>query len=84
MEPLNQFDLTQPGRPMPTEAERAAHRQAARHQARFDGYEQLTELCRIGEVAMATHLAERHSGWGYEIVDGTVMERLPPDETRVL
>jgi DNA-binding GntR family transcriptional regulator len=84
MEPLKQFDVTQAGRPMLTRAEREARRQSARHQARHDGYEQLTELCRIGEVDMAARLAERHSDWGYEIVDGTVMERLPPDKTRVL
>lgn len=84
MEPLTHVDLTPTGRQMLTAAEREAHRHAARQQARRDGYEQLTELCRLGEAAMATQLAERHGDWGYEIVDGTVRERRQHDETWVL
>ncbi|MDB9494427.1 hypothetical protein PN441_19455 [Spirulina major CS-329] len=84
MESLTHLDLTNLGRLPLTPDERAAQHHHRQRQAKADGYAQLIELCRLGEVAMATHLAEQHPGWGYEIVDGTVMERLPPDATRVL
>ncbi|MEM9540175.1 MAG: hypothetical protein AAGA60_11830 [Cyanobacteria bacterium P01_E01_bin.42] len=49
-------------------------------QERQAGYAELTELCRLGEIAAAKHLASRNSRWGYEIIDGVVFEKL--DEER--
>lgn len=43
---------------------------------RDEGYQMLVELCDLGEFDMAQQLANRNSKWGYEIVDGIVMETI--------
>jgi hypothetical protein len=43
---------------------------------RDEGYQMLVELCDLGEYDMAQQLANRNFNWGYEIVDGIVMERI--------
>lgn len=43
---------------------------------RDEGYQMLVELCNMGEYDMAEQLANRNSNWGYEILDGIVMERI--------
>lgn len=45
-----------------------------------EGYEQLAELCRLGEYDAARHLANRNPSWGYEIVDREVMERMDEED----
>lgn len=55
--------------------EREKRRRAKIQQDKEEGYQQLEELCHFGEYDAAKHLANRNSRWGYEIVDGMVMER---------
>lgn len=55
--------------------ERGNLHQTKRQQQKEDGYQQLAELCRLGEYDTAKQLANRHPSWGYQIVDGVVMER---------
>jgi DNA-binding FadR family transcriptional regulator len=55
--------------------EREKQRQAKIQQQKDDGYQQLAELCRLGEYDAAKQLANRHPSWGYEVVDGVVRER---------
>jgi hypothetical protein len=62
-------------RPPCSDAEREKHRRDKLHGQKEAGYQQLAELCRIGEYEAAKQLANRHPSWGYEIVDGEVSER---------
>lgn len=73
MEPLRFVDPTQRGRPKLTEGERDRLRQVMQAQAQLEGYDQLTELCRIGEPEMANRLAMQHPEWGYAIQFGVVV-----------
>ncbi|MEG4067457.1 hypothetical protein QUA42_08880 [Microcoleus sp. Pol11C2] len=59
----------------PSEEERERRRQERLQRERYEGYQKLVELCYLGEYDMAQQLANRHFNWGYEIVDGSVMER---------
>ncbi|MEA5417925.1 hypothetical protein VB712_01735 [Spirulina sp. CCNP1310] len=72
MEPVMFVDPTQSGRRKLTEGERDRLRQGIQAQAQLEGYDQLTELCRIGEPEMASRLAAQHPEWGYEIQFGVV------------
>jgi hypothetical protein len=63
-------------RPNPSEQERKKLRRERWQREREEAYEMLVELCYLGEYDMAQHLANRHFNWGYEIVDGIVMERI--------
>jgi len=56
-----------------TDQERDRLRQAMQAQAQLEGYDQLTELCRIGEPEMAHRLAAQHPEWGYSIEFGVVV-----------
>ncbi|MEG4629723.1 hypothetical protein QUB56_08890 [Microcoleus sp. AR_TQ3_B6] len=63
-------------RPTPSEQEREKLRRERLQRERDEAYQMLVELCYLGEYDMAQHLANRHFNWGYEIVDGIVMERI--------
>lgn len=63
-------------RPNPSEQERKKLRRERLQRERDEGYQKLVELCNLGEYGMAEQLANRHFNWGYEIVEGTVMERI--------
>jgi hypothetical protein len=63
-------------RPNPSEQERKKLRRERWQREREEAYQMLVELCYLGEYDMAQHLANRHFNWGYEIVDGIVMERI--------
>ena len=63
-------------RPSLSEKERKKLRRERWQREREEGYQKLVELCYFGEYDMAQHLANRHFNWGYEIVDGIVMERI--------
>ncbi|MEG4202234.1 hypothetical protein [Microcoleus sp. Pol12A5] len=64
-------------RPNPSEEERENLREERLQRERDQAYQMLVELCNLGEYAMAEQLANRHYfNWGYEIVDGIVMERI--------
>lgn len=75
MQRLPHIDPLQPGRPEPQASQRQAWRRAQQQRDRLAGYGQLTELCRLGEVPLAQQLARQHPGWGYQIVDGIVVEQ---------
>ena len=62
-------------RQSPSDAERERLRQERLEREKSLGFQQLIELCSLGEYGMAKELAARHSSWGYEIVDGVVMEQ---------
>jgi hypothetical protein len=63
-------------RPNPSEEEREKLLRSRLQRARDEGYQNLVELCNLGEYDMAEQLADRNYNWGYEIVDGIVMERI--------
>lgn len=63
-------------RPNPSAQTRENLRRSRLQRERDAGYQKLVELCDFGEYDMAEHLANRNSNWGYEIVDGIVMERI--------
>ena len=64
------------GRPNLSEQERKKLRRERWQREREEGYQKLVELCNLGEYDMAKHLANRHFKWGYEIVEGFVIERI--------
>lgn len=76
MKKLFQINLTQSNRTQLSPTERKQQIQANLEQEKQRGYTQLTELCRLGEIDAAKHLASRNSRWGYEIIDGVVFEKL--------
>ena len=61
-------------RPNPSEKERKKLRRERWQRERDEGYQKLVELCNLGEYDMAKQLVNRNYNWGYEIVDGVVME----------
>ena len=63
-------------RPNPDEETRENLLRERLQRERDAGYQMLVELCDLGEFDMAQQLASRNSNWGYEIVDGIVMEKL--------
>ncbi len=60
----------------PSNPERAKQRQERLDREKCLGFQQLIELCCLGEYNMAKQIAARHSSWGYEIVDGVVVDRV--------
>ncbi|WP_293154010.1 MULTISPECIES: hypothetical protein [unclassified Microcoleus] len=63
-------------RQSPSTSEREKLRQQRLQHDKYLGFQQLTELCTLREYHMAKQLAARHSSWGYEIVDGVVVEQM--------
>jgi hypothetical protein len=63
-------------RPNPSDEERKKLRRERLQREREEGSQKLVELCNLGEYDMAKQLANRNYNWGYEIVDGSVMERI--------
>jgi hypothetical protein len=63
-------------RPNPSEETREKLRRSRLQRERDEGYQTLVDLCDLGEYDLAQQLANRHFNWGYEIVDGIVMERI--------
>jgi hypothetical protein len=63
-------------RPNPSEETREKLRGSRLQRERDEGYQTLVDLCDLGEYDLAQQLANRHFNWGYEIVDGVVMERI--------
>ena len=63
-------------RPNPSEEEREKLRRERLQREREEGYQKLVELCYFGEYDMAKQLANRHFNWGYEVVEGFVIERI--------
>ena len=76
MEKIGRIDFMDFGRPNIPKPEREKIQEAKLQQQKEEGYQQLAELCRLGEYDAAQQLAIRNSSWGYEVVDGVVMERI--------
>lgn len=74
MEKIGKIDFMALGRPNISQQEREKLQEAKLQQQKEEGYQQLAELCRLGEYDAAQQLASRNSNWGYEIVDGIVIE----------
>jgi|GEM_PF-5819897 len=60
----------------PTEGEHKKLLRERQRQEKYSGFQQLTELCAWGELDIAKRLAEKYSMWGYQIVDGTVADKV--------
>ncbi len=76
MEKIGKIDILALGRPNISQPEREKLKEAKLQQQKEDGYQQLVELCRLGEYHAAKQLADRNPQWGYEVVDGVVIERI--------
>ncbi|XWK90945.1 MAG: hypothetical protein U7127_13140 [Phormidium sp.] len=75
MEKINKIDGFSLGRMPLSPRERDNLRRERWQKQREEGYQLLAELCRLGEYDAARILANKNSSWGYEIVDGEVMEK---------
>jgi len=75
MKRINEIDPFVLGRSPLSEQEREKRRLAKRQQRKEDGYQYLTELYSIGEYDAAKQLANQNYNWGYEVIDGVVVER---------
>lgn len=80
MKRIGDIDALGQGKRMLSEAEREKLRRQRLQQQKEEGYQQLAELCRLGEYDAARHLANRNPRWGYEIVEGVVMEKMEEEE----
>ncbi len=76
MKRISEINPLGEGRPNPSEEEREKLRMERLQREKDEGYQALVELCNLGEYDMAKQLANRNFNWGYEIVDGIVMERM--------
>ena len=79
MKRINEINPLGEERPNPSEQEREQLRRSRLQREKDEGYQMLVELCNLGEYDMAQQFANRHFNWGYEIVDGIVMERIDCD-----
>lgn len=75
MKRVGEIDIVDSLRLPLSKEERKNRRRAKLQQQKEEGYQQLEELCRFGEYDAAKHLANRNPNWGYEIIDGMVMEK---------
>jgi hypothetical protein len=75
MEQAGNFDCLNPSRPPLADEEWEKLRQQKIQADREQGYQQLTELCHLGEEDAAKHLARKNSRWGYEIIEGMVVAK---------
>ncbi|MBE9124109.1 hypothetical protein IQ269_25740 [Tychonema sp. LEGE 07199] len=76
MKRVSDIDPLGSERANPSDEEREQLRRKRLQRERDEGYQKLVELCNFGEYDMAQQLANRHFNWGYEIVDGMVMEKI--------
>lgn len=76
MNQISDIDPLELGRePLSEKARENLHRERIQ-QEKEKGYQLLVELCYLGEYDAAKQLANRNDRWGYEIVDGMVMDRI--------
>lgn len=75
MKKINKIDGLSLGRMPLSPKERDNLRQEKLQKQKEEGYQLLAELCRLCEYDAARNLANKNSNWGYEIVDGEVMEK---------
>jgi hypothetical protein len=75
MKKVNEIDGFSLGRIPLSHKDRENLRQERLQNQKEEGYQLLAELCRLGEYDAAKILANKNYVWGYEIVDGEVMEK---------
>lgn len=76
MKQINEINPLDLGRePLSEKARKKLHRERFQ-QEKENGYQLLAELCYLGEYDAAKQLANKNQKWGYEIVDGVVMEMI--------
>jgi hypothetical protein len=75
MKRISDIDALALGQPPLSEQEREKLHLAKYQQQKEDRYQQLAELCSLGEYDAAKQLANRHPSWGYQVVDGVVTQR---------
>jgi hypothetical protein len=75
MKKIQDVDVFASGRPNLSEREREKLLQEKYEQQKAAGYQQLVELCALGEYEAAKQLANRNPNWGYEVVDGVAIEK---------
>lgn len=76
MQRISEIDVLDLGRESLSQEEREKLRREKYQQERDNGYQQLVELCYLGEYDAAKQLANRNYRWGYEIVDGMVLDTI--------
>jgi len=76
MQPISKINPLDLGREPLSEEARVKLRRERVQQEKENGYQLLAELCYLGEYDAAKQLANRNYRWGYEIVDGAVMEMI--------
>lgn len=76
MEHLEQIDILKRIAFKPSEADRKKSNIQRQQKEKEEGYQQLNELCHLGEYDAAKRLANQNFHWGYEIVEGVVTERV--------
>ncbi|MFB2833929.1 hypothetical protein [Floridanema evergladense] len=75
MKKIDRIDGFSLGRKPLSRRERENLRRERWQKQKEEGYQLLAELCRLGEYDAARNLANKNPSWGYEIVDGEVMEK---------
>lgn len=75
MKKINKIDGLSLGRMPLSPKERDNLLQEKLQKQKEEGYQLLAEFCRLGEYDAARNLANKNSIWGYEIIDGEVMEK---------
>lgn len=73
MQRISEINALAKGRKQLSNRERVHKQQEQHEQDKIAGYQQLVELCFLGEKEAARTLANQHPDWGYKIVGGQVM-----------
>lgn len=68
MKQIKAIDILGQERPIPSQSQRKLLYQKQLEKEKLQGYEKLTELCRLEEYDAAHHLARRNPQWGYKVV----------------
>jgi len=76
MKKLSEINALESGRKIISNWERSKLQKQQREQEKVEGYQQLVELCVLGEYEIAQNLATRHLEWGYQIANGQVVEQV--------
>jgi biopolymer transport protein ExbB/TolQ len=70
---LSEIDPLASSRQSLSQAERVRAQKEREEREKLEGYQQLVELCVLGEYDAAKQLAQHHSNWGYQVIDGEVV-----------
>ncbi|MEC4984306.1 MAG: hypothetical protein SAJ37_11110 [Oscillatoria sp. PMC 1068.18] len=74
MQKLSEIDPLAKQRVTPSPTQRQKLLENRLQREKEQGYQQLGELCLLGEYDAAKQLAKNNPNWGYEIVAGEVIE----------